>query len=117
MEITMRASEIVVESADNIDQLTQEFVDGYSQDPMGMFTVAKESYLSAVSTLRSINRYAADLSDAHKTMSRETFQDTVIKHFAPYLKKHGWPKFASAAWGEAEHEMRQHIKNTTVDQS
>jgi hypothetical protein len=93
----------------NVDKLTQEFVKAYGEDARAMYTHARESYLGAVERGRRSYNYPADLNHAHKSMSLEQFQDTVAKHFFPYLKKHKFPAFASKGWGDAEQEMRKAI--------
>ena len=90
----------------NYEKLAKEFMTEYSDDPRGAYMSAKESYLDAVSNLKSGYFYAADLNQQHKTMSSEDFEKSVIAHFFPYLKKHGYPKFASKGWGDAEHDMK-----------
>jgi hypothetical protein len=96
-----------ISEAVNLDKLTQEFVKAYGEDARNMYKYARESYLSAVENGRRSYNYPADLNHAHKGMTLEQFQDTVAKHFFPYLKKHKFPAFASKPWGEAEQEMRK----------
>lgn len=97
------------EESENDSELVSQFVEHYKDNPMGMFMNAKSSYLDAVGKAKNFSVYAAKLSRSHEGMSKNEFQDTVIKHFGPHLKKHGWPKHASPAWGEAEHDMLKRL--------
>lgn len=100
----------VVENQENsVEDLTAAFVNHYKDDPMGTFMHAKSSYLDAVSRAKNFSTKAAAIHRTHSSMSKQEFQDAVMKHFVPHLMKHGFPKHASAGWGEAEHDLMKSL--------
>jgi len=97
---------------DDVDQITNDFIKHYPDDPMGAFINAKTSYLDAVSTAKNFSNKADDLYRSHGNMSREEFQNTVMKYFGKHLRNNGFPKHASKDWGEAEHQLRDELMNS-----
>lgn len=93
----------------SVEDNTAAFVSHYKDDPVGMFMHSKSSYLDAISRAKSFSMKAADLHRSHEKMSKQEFQDSVMKHFVPHLKKHGFPKHASEGWGAAEHDFMKSI--------
>jgi hypothetical protein len=94
---------------DSLDDIVSAFVSHYKDDPMGMFMHAKSSYLDAVSSAKNFSMKAAELNKSHQGMTKQEFQDTVIKHFGPHLKNHDFPKHASEGWGAAEQDMMKSL--------
>ena len=92
-------------SDDSVDDITREFVSHYSEDPMGMFMHCKSSYLDAISRAKNFSMNAANLHKSHVNMSKQEFQDSIMKHFVPHLMKHNFPKHASDDWGAAEQDF------------
>lgn len=105
---TLHFHEPLKESND-VDNITSDFVNHYKNDPVGAFMHAKSSYLDAVSRAKNFSMKAANLHKAHSSMSKQEFQDTVMKHFGSHLKKHGFPKHASEGWGKAEQDMMKDL--------
>lgn len=113
----MRALEFITEQQnESLEDITREFVSNYKQDPVGMFMHAKSSYLDAVGRAKNISMKAALLYRSHQDMSKQEFQDTVMKHFGAHLKKHGFPRHASEGWGAAEKDLMKSLtQNVTED--
>jgi hypothetical protein len=44
-------------------------------------------------------------------MSKQEFQDTVMKYFGKHLQNNGFPPHASEGWGKAEHELVKDLMN------
>lgn len=100
------------------NDLTTEFIEHYKNDPVGMFVHAKSSYLDAVSRAKNFSMKAAELNKSHQGMTKQEFQDSVLKHFGPHLKNHGFPKHASEGWGAAEQDMMKSLtQGVTEDKS
>lgn len=96
---------------ESIDDMTTDFVKHYKDDPVGAFMHAKSSYLDAVSRAKNFSMKAANLHRAHGSMSNQEFQNSVLNHFGPHLKKHGFPKHASEGWGRAEQDMMKDLSS------
>lgn len=96
-----------LEEAHDAESLEAEFVKHYSSDPMGVFMHAKSSYLDAVGKAKNFSMKAAQLNKKHATMSTQEFNSQILTSFVKHLKKHGYPKHASAGWGKAEED---HLK-------
>lgn len=97
--------------SEDIDQITRDFVQHYENDPMGVFMHAKSSYLDAVGKAKHFSRKAAALYKSHANMSKQEFQDTVMKYFGKHLQNNGFPPHASEGWGKAEHELVKDLMN------
>ena len=103
-------SQYIKESKDqSIEDNTASFISHYKDDPMGMFMHSKSSYLDAISRAKNISMKAAKLHKSHEGMNKQEFQDSIMKHFIPHLRKHGFPKHASEGWGAAEHDFIRSI--------
>ena len=97
---------------DDVDQITNDFIKHYQDDPLSVFMQAKASYLYAVERTKDFSNKADDLYRSHGDMSREEFQNTVMKYFGKHLRNNGFPKHASKDWGEAEHQLRDELMNS-----
>lgn len=97
--------------SEDVDQITRDFVQHYENDPMGVFMHAKSSYLDAVGKAKHFSRKAAALYKSHANMSKQEFQDTVMKYFGKHLQNNGFPPHASEGWGKAEHELVKELIN------
>lgn len=97
--------------SEDVDQITRDFVQHYENDPMGIFMHAKSSYLDAVGKAKHFSRKAAALYKSHANMSKQEFQDTVMKYFGKHLQNNGFPPHASEGWGKAEHELVKDLMN------
>jgi hypothetical protein len=97
--------------SEDVDQITRDFVQHYENDPMGVFMHAKSSYLDAVGKAKHFSRKAAALYKSHANMSKQEFQDTVMKYFGKHLQNNGFPPHASEDWGKAEHELVKELIN------
>jgi hypothetical protein len=103
-------------NAINIDELTNEFINAYSDDVMGNFVNAKNSYLDAVSSAKNWSLKASKLSKSHLQMSQEEFQDAVMLHFGVFLKKHGFPKHPSKGWHDAESDALKALQDNISEE-
>lgn len=97
--------------SEDVDQITRDFVQHYENDPMGVFMHAKSSYLDAVGKAKHFSRKAAALYKSHANMSKQEFQDTVMKYFGKHLQNNGFSPHASEGWGKAEHELVKELIN------
>jgi hypothetical protein len=111
---TSESKQGVAESVgdDDVDQITNDFIKHYSDDPLSVFMQAKASYLFAVERAKDFSNKADDLYRSHGDMSREEFQNTVMKYFGKHLRNNGFPKHASKDWEEAEHQLRDELMNS-----
>jgi len=121
----MKSSEFInkkylEESSDeknSLDDIVSAFVSHYKDDPMGMFMHAKSSYLDAISSAKNFSTKAAELNKSHQGMTKQEFQVSVLKHFGPHLKNHGFPKHASEDWGAAEQDMMKSLTQGVAEGS
>lgn len=95
--------------SESIEDNTASFISHYKDDPIGMFMHSKSSYLDAISRAKNFSMKAANLHKSHEGMNKKEFQDSIMKHFIPHLRKHGFPKHASEGWGAAEHDFIRSI--------
>ncbi len=97
--------------SEDVDQITRDFIQHYENDPMGVFMHAKSSYLDAVGKAKHFSRKAAALYASHANMSKQEFQNTIMKYFGKHLQNNGFPLHASEGWGKAEHELVKDLMN------
>jgi hypothetical protein len=97
---------------DDVDQIINDFIKHYEDDPLSVFMQAKASYLYAVERAKDFSNKADDLYRSHGNMSREEFQNTVMKYFGKHLRNNGFPRHASKDWAEAEHQLRDELMNS-----
>ena len=108
----MKANEFLRES-NEVQNLVDEFMQHYKDDPRGMYTLAKEMLLTGMHSGKNFSLYAAELLHTFKNSSPEEQEEIVIKHTFPFLKKHEYPGFSSVGWGAAEQEMtKKYFRNT-----
>ena len=100
--ITFR--QFLAESND-VQKLADDFKNHYKEDPSGMYVMAKEMLITGMHSGKNFCMYAAELLHKYKNASEEEREEIIITHTFPFLKKHGYPKFATPGWGAAEQEM------------